>query len=78
MLAEDMSRREVAQRTGRGLGTVSRVGAESMTGESQSRLRRVKRAYRCPGCGFKIHLKPCLICASGGAEDVLADARRCA
>lgn len=75
MLLQDLSRREVARKTRRGLGTVSRVGT-SLAG--QPTVKRVRRPYRCPGCGIKIVVTPCLICASGGAEDAIAKARQVA
>jgi len=76
MLNQDLSRREVAKRTNRGLGTVSRIGTGA--GGPVLRVARTRQAYRCPGCGFLICVRPCLICQSGGAEDRLANARRSA
>lgn len=75
LLNRDLSRREVARRTKRGLGTVSRIGAAAV---GAPRVARTRQAYRCPGCGYLICVRPCLICARGGAEDQLANARRSA
>lgn len=76
LLNEDLSRREVARRTNRGLGTVSRIGTAAC-GTAQ-RVARTRQAYRCPGCGYLICVRPCLICLDGGAEDRIANARRSA
>jgi DNA invertase Pin-like site-specific DNA recombinase len=75
MLLQDLSRREVARRTGRGVSTVSRIGTAVGLGPP---VRRLRQPVRCPGCGFRILTVPCLICAAGGAEDPLAHARRVA
>jgi len=65
LLEEDHSRREVAEMTGRGLGTVARIG-RSLQGPSQH--RRLRSARRCPGCGHFVMIEPCVICAARPAD----------
>lgn len=76
LLAGNLSRRAVARMTGRGLGTVGRIGSLRRPGDSGP--RRVRAAYRCPGCGYLIRIRPCVICLAGGADDRLKTAQRVA
>lgn len=76
MLNQDFSRREVARRTNRGLATISRIGT-AVCGTAP-RVAKTRQAYRCPGCGYLICVRPCLICQAGGGEDPLGEARRSA
>jgi transposase len=59
LLLADLSRREVARRTGRGLGTVARLGAAMQTKNS---VHRTRRPWRCPTCGARLQIRPCLRC----------------
>jgi DNA invertase Pin-like site-specific DNA recombinase len=62
LLEADKSRREVAEITGRGLGTVARIAVQARDDDSD--VTRLKTAVRCPDCGNRITVRPCLICAA--------------
>lgn len=63
LINADYSRREVARRVHRGLGTVARVAVRLQNHGSET-YRATRSVYRCPGCGTLINIRPCLICAA--------------
>lgn len=71
LLAADYSRRQVAAMVGRGLGTVARLA-----GRGGVVHRATRSAYRCPGCGYLIHVTPCVICLSRGVRPPCPSAPR--
>jgi IS30 family transposase len=62
LIEADYSRRDVAELVHRGLGTVARVAARLRGPEEHQGTR----AYRCPGCGHLVHVRPCVICEARG------------
>ena len=72
LLESDLSRRVVARMTGRGLGTVARIGVEAYAlppSEVRFHVRRIATAVRCQTCGAKIVQVPCLYCALRAARE---------
>lgn len=65
LLEQDHSRREVARLTGRGLGTVGRIGRALQGPEVHRRLRS---ARRCTKCGHVVVVDPCVICTARNAH----------
>jgi len=66
LLEADLSRREVAARTGRGLGTVARIARELQGGRDD--VHRRCSPHRCPQCGHSVQVWPCLICEARRAK----------
>ena len=60
LAAEGKSRREIARIVRRSVSTIVRV---AYSGQSNDGPRRLRSAKRCPDCGTRINVWPCVACA---------------